>query len=331
MTGHSVYPAYDDKFPATLSEKILTGLLRKELGFDGVIISDAIGMAAILKKWPLPRACAMAIKAGCDTILLKADDESRVQCFFGIKQGVESGEISEERLNEAVTHLLRMKYDQGLFETAGKMSAEKTRAIVRSKKIIDFSWEVARKALIVTRDDKKLLPLNKNQKILVVEQTIPYEFLGKDMYSHPHVFCEQMTNHSTNLILDDSEFAATEEDIAEALELAKQADLVVVTNYYARIVKGGNNQELVRRLKEAGHTVVVVTNYPYIEGTTREADVVVCNFSGTPDSIRISADLLFGKVKTCPTTKLPITLGVQKESAAKAPPKKKLPAGLSYC
>ena len=159
MTGHSIYPAYDDKFPATLSEKILTGLLRKELGFDGVIVSDAIGMAAILKKWPLPQACAMAIKAGCDTILLKADDESRVQCFFGIKQGVESGEISEERLNEAVTHLLRMKYDQGLFETAGKMDPEKTRAIVRSKKVIDFSWEVARKALLVMRDDKKLLPL----------------------------------------------------------------------------------------------------------------------------------------------------------------------------
>jgi hypothetical protein len=226
-----------------------------------------------------------------------------------------------------------MKYDQGLFETAGRMDPEKTRAIVRSKKVIDFSWEVARKALLVMRDDKKLLPLNKNQKILVVEQTIPYELLGKDMYSHPHVFCEQMTKHSTNLILDDTEFAPTEEDVAEVLDLAKQADLVVITNYYARIVKGGNNREIVRKLKEAGHTVVVVTNYPYIEGTTKEADAVVCNFSGSPDSIRISADLLFGKVKTCPTTKLPITLGVQKESAVKAPPKKQAAPGaaLSYC
>ncbi|NLA21823.1 MAG: hypothetical protein GX870_02150, partial [Candidatus Marinimicrobia bacterium] len=68
MTGHSVYPAFDDKYPTTLSEKILTGLLREELGFEGVIVSDAIGMAAILKQWPLPQACAMAIKAGCDTI-----------------------------------------------------------------------------------------------------------------------------------------------------------------------------------------------------------------------------------------------------------------------
>jgi beta-N-acetylhexosaminidase len=331
MTGHSVYPAYDDKYPTTLSEKILTGLLREELGFDGVIVSDAIGMAAILKQWPLPRACALAIKAGCDTILLKADDESRSQCFFGIKQAVENGEISEQRLNEAVTHLLRMKYDQGLFETAGKKDPKKAQAYAMSKPVVDFCWDIAKKALIVMRDDKKMLPLNPKQKILVIEQRIPYEFCGKDPYHHSHMFCEEMVNHSTNLILTDTEFAVTEDEMAECLELAKQADVVVMTNYYARIVKAGNNRLLAKKLEEAGHKVVVVTNFPYVEGTTSEADVVVCNFSGTPDSIRVSADLLFGKIKPAPKTRLPIKLGVQKEAAVKAPPKKQPPVGLSYC
>ncbi len=332
MTGHSVYPAYDDKFPTTLSEKILTGLLRNELGFEGVIVSDAIGMAAILKQWPLPRACALAIKAGCDTILLKADDESRSQCFFGIKQAVESGELSEDRVNDAVTRLLKMKYDQGLFEKAGEMDPEKVRAITTSKAIIDFSWNVAKKALIVMRDDKKMLPLNSKQKMLVIEQRIPYEFVGKDPYHHSHIFCEAMVNHSTNLILTDTEFSAFEDEIKECLELAKQADLVVITNYYARIVKAGNNQLLVKKLKEAGHKIVVVTNYPYIEGTTAEADVVVCNFSGTPDSIRVSTDLLFGKIKPCATTKLPIKLGDQQAiPEKKLKTRKKHPLNLSYC
>jgi len=331
MTGHSVYPTYDDKYPTTLSEKILTGLLRNELGFDGVIVSDAIGMAAILKKWPLPQACAMAIKAGCDTILLKADDESRSQCFFGIKQAVENGQISEERLNEAVTHLLRMKYDQGLFETAGKKDPKKAQAYALGKPVIDFSWDVAKKALLVMRDDKKMLPLNPKQKMLVIEQRIPYEFCGKDPYMHQHMFCEAMVNYSTNLILVDTDFAATSDEIAECIELAKQADLVVMTNYYARIVKAGNNRLLAKKLKEAGHRLVVVTNSPYIEGTTKEADAVVCNFSGTPDSIRASVDVLFGKLKPSPKTKLPIKLGVQKESAVKPPPKKAPALGLSYC
>jgi beta-N-acetylhexosaminidase len=312
MTAHTIFPAYDEEYPATLSKKILTDLLRGEMGFKGIIVSDAIGMAAILKKWPLPLACAMAIKAGVDTILLKADDESRSQCLFGIKSAVENGTLPEERVNDAVRRLLCRKYDQGLFEKAGKMDPKETTRIVRSKENRDFSWEVAHKALLVVRDDKKLLPLSKDKKILVIEQTIPYEFLGKDLYSHAHMFCEQMVKHSTNLILDDAPFHAEEEDIEEALRLAKEADLVVMTNYYARIEKRGNNTHLVKALKAAGHTVVVVTNFPYRKGTTTVADAVVCNFSGTPDSIRASVDLLFGAIKPYPTTRMPIDLSAEK-------------------
>lgn len=319
MTAHTIFPAFDKEYPATLSRKILTDLLRKEMGFQGVVVSDAIGMAAILKKWPLPQACALAIKAGVDTILLKADDESRSQCLFGIKTAVERGELSEDRLNDAVRRLLGMKFDQGLFEKAGKMDPQKTAAIVRSRENIEFSWDVARKALLVVRDDQKLLPLAKNKKIHVIEQLIPYPFLGKDLYSHPHMFCEQMARHSLNLILDDTAFHATDEDVAEALELAKDADLVVMTNYYARIEKRGNNQHLVKALKAAGHTVVVVTNFPYLKGTTQEADAVVCNFSGSPDSIRVAADLLFGAVKLHPGTKMPIDLTAEKTLAPAKP------------
>jgi len=326
MTAHTIFPAYDEEYPATLSKKILTDLLRGEMGFDGIIVSDAIGMAAILKQWPLPQACAMAVKAGVDNILLKADDESRSQCLFGIKMAVENGELSEERVDDAVRRLLNKKYDQGLFEKAGKMDPKETTAVVRSKENIEFSWEVAHKALLVVRDNKKLLPLSKDKKILVIEQAIPYEFLGKDMYSHAHMFCEQMTKHSTNLILDDTGFHAEEDEVEEALNLAKEADLVVMTNYYARIEKRGNNTHLVKALKAAGHDVVIVTNFPYRKGTTTAADAVVCNFSGTPDSIRVSADLLFGTIKPYPTTKMPIDLSAEKglsEEPDAAPKKEK--------
>jgi beta-N-acetylhexosaminidase len=331
MTGHSVYPAFDEEYPTTLSERILTGLLREELGFEGVIVSDAIGMAAILKQWPLPRACALALKAGCDTILLKADDESRSQCFFGVKQAVESGELPEKRLDDAVTRLLRMKYDQGLFQTAGKKDPKRAQAYATSKPVVDLSCDVAKRALIVMRDPAGTLPLTKEKRILIIEQRIPYEFVGKDPYMHTHMFCEAMVAHSPNAILVDTDFAATEEEVEECLQLAGQAELVVMTNYYARIVKAGNNCFLVKKLKEAGHKVVVVTNYPYVEGTTSEADVVVCNFSGTPDSIRAAADLLFGTIKPSPKTRLPIKLGAEREAPVKKPGPRKSTLDLSYC
>jgi len=179
-------------------------------------------------------------------------------------EAVRTGFLSEERLNEAVPHLLRMKADQCLFETAGKKDPAKAQKFALSKPVVDLSWDVAKKALIVMRDDKKILPLDPKDRMLVVEQRIPYEFCGKDPYMHQHMFCEAMTEQSTNLILEDTDFAATEEEMAECLDLAKQVDLVVMTNYYARIVKTGNNRLLVKKLKEAGKRVVVVTNYPYI-------------------------------------------------------------------
>ena len=80
----------------------------------------------------------------------------------------------------------------------------------------------------------------------------------------------------------------------------------------------------------AGHKVVVVTNNPYIIGATEEADTVVCNFSGTPDSIRISTDLLFGKIKPYTTTKMPVDLSNQKKAPTrKLRARKQNPFGMS--
>jgi len=201
-----------------------------------------------------------------------------------------------------------------------------------SRPVINFSMEVARKALIVMRDDKKMLPLNPKEKMLVIEQRIPYEFCGKDPYMHQHMFCEDMVEYSHNLILADTDFAAQEDEFAECLELAKQVDTVVMTNYYARIVKTGNNMLLVKKLKEMGKKVVVVTNYPYVNGTTNEADVAVCNFSATPDSIKAAVGVLFGKIMPSNKTKLPINLDVQGDAPAMKPaPKKKQSLDLSYC
>ncbi len=173
--------------------------------------------------------------------------------------------------------------------------------------------EVARKSQMILRNNNQILPLNPQQRILVIEQRIPYEFVGKDPYHHTHMFCEAMVHYNQNLILVDTAFSAFEDEIEECLRLAQEAELVVMTNYYARIVKTGNNKLLVKKLKKAGHKIVVVTNYPYIEGTTAEADAVICHFSATPDSIRASVELLFGKIQPCPTTRLPITLGPQEE------------------
>ncbi|OQB15579.1 MAG: putative lipoprotein YbbD precursor [Firmicutes bacterium ADurb.Bin193] len=295
MTAHSSFPAFDSEdTPATLSYKILTELLRNELGFKGVITTDAMGMGAIVKNWGIPRACVMAVKAGANLLLVKNDNELKSQCFFELKRAVETGELSEEKLTESVRYVLNMKYDQGLFENGGKVDPKQAPIIINSDEIKSVNREAAEKALTLIRDREGLLPLRKEQKVMVIEQLVPAEFIPNTTNCHPHSFIEYMLKHSMNMIIADCEFSATEEDEKFLIEKSADADVVVVTNFYYRILKD-NNYNFVKKLIAAGRKVVVLTNTPYEVGAPEEAGTVVCSYNPCGESLRVSADFLFGK------------------------------------
>ena len=94
--------------PASLSSVLMTEKLRKELGFEGVIVTDSFEMLAISGVYSPGEAAVKAILAGADIVLMPADYE---QAFDAVMAAVESGEISEERLEESVRRILRMKAD----------------------------------------------------------------------------------------------------------------------------------------------------------------------------------------------------------------------------
>jgi beta-N-acetylhexosaminidase len=113
MSSHIILPALDPTpgIPATLSRPILTGLLRDELKFNGLIFTDSMTMDAISKMFTPDRAAAMAVKAGVDFVLHSPDDDA---AFGGIKAAVTSGEISEAQINASVERILRAKARLGL-------------------------------------------------------------------------------------------------------------------------------------------------------------------------------------------------------------------------
>jgi len=113
MSSHIILPALDPTpgIPATLSRPILTGLLRDELKFNGLIFTDSMTMDAISKMFTPDRAAAMAVKAGVDFVLHSPDDDA---AFKGIKAAVTSGEISEAQINASVERILRAKARLGL-------------------------------------------------------------------------------------------------------------------------------------------------------------------------------------------------------------------------
>ncbi|MEV4707448.1 glycoside hydrolase family 3 N-terminal domain-containing protein [Actinoplanes sp. NPDC049316] len=111
MTGHLLVPAYDPELPATLSRRILTGLLREELGFDGLIVTDGIEMQGVRRKYGLEGATVRALAAGADAICVggdHADEHTALRLRDAIVAAVRSGELSEARLRDAAARVRRL-------------------------------------------------------------------------------------------------------------------------------------------------------------------------------------------------------------------------------
>jgi len=111
MTGHLLVPAYDPELPATLSARILHDLLRVELGFDGLIVTDGIEMQGVSRKYGLAGATVRALAAGADAICVggdHADEQTATALLDAIVAAVRSGELPEERLRDAVERVRRL-------------------------------------------------------------------------------------------------------------------------------------------------------------------------------------------------------------------------------
>jgi beta-N-acetylhexosaminidase len=111
MTGHLLVPAYDRTLPATLSPAVLTGLLRSELGFDGLIVTDGIEMKGVRRAYGLAGVTVRALAAGADAICVggdHADEQTAMRLRDAICAAVQSGELSEERLRDAVRRVRRL-------------------------------------------------------------------------------------------------------------------------------------------------------------------------------------------------------------------------------
>ena len=108
MVGHVNVPALDDdNNPASMSKAVITDMLRGELGYDGVIITDALNMSAISQYYSSEQAAIMALKAGCDMLLMPEDF---LQAYAGVVAAVADGTISEQRVNDSLKRIYRIKY-----------------------------------------------------------------------------------------------------------------------------------------------------------------------------------------------------------------------------
>ena len=189
MSAHILYPQLDDttvhsdktgkeeKLPSTLSHKILTDLLKGEMGFNGVVVTDAMNMAGIAATYDEVQAVKLAINAGVDLICMPTnitclEDMSKLDAIIdGVEKAVNDGEIQESRLDDAVTRVLTLKENKGILDwKESNYSLEKELATVGSDENKAKEREIAAKAVTVVKNENNTLPLNvtKKSKVLLV-------------------------------------------------------------------------------------------------------------------------------------------------------------------
>ena len=156
MTAHIIYPAFDPDRPATLSPAILTDLLREELGFDGLLITDDMEMKAIDEHYRSGEAAVMAVEAGADIVMVLWSPTKQLEVFDALLSAVKSGRISQARLDQSVERILKSK--EAAFNRRF-VDPDAVGETVGTDAHQQLAQTIASQAITVVRNRDNLLPL----------------------------------------------------------------------------------------------------------------------------------------------------------------------------
>jgi beta-N-acetylhexosaminidase len=234
MSSHIRLPALDATpgLPATLSRPILTGLLRQELGFGGLILTDSLSMHAISQNFAPDEAAALAVAAGADVVLDPPDPEAALR---GIKAAVERGTIPEDALDRAVERVLRAKARLGLQRTR-TVDVAAVPASVGGRAHEALAAEIAARAITLVKDERGHLPLRPPQTARVLllllldsasgwRESAPGRVLIPELKKRlPGLVAVELTERSTASELDLLRAMARGADAVIAASFARTAD-----------------------------------------------------------------------------------------------------------
>ena len=303
MTSHIIFSALDPTRPATLSPLILGDLLRGELGFGGLIVSDSMNMHSMKRNYDPIDAAIQAFNAGVDLMMLAEEhydhDAGRYLAnqralIRAIIRAVEDGAISAERVDDALRRILRLKRD-ARFSTAPRPET----TIVGGDAHRAIELRAARRAISILRDRNALLPLDPEAPVTLVNTTKrgAYDVLTKTRGIGPNQATPAFDVFAASLSARCSELTVipAEAFLVDALPAA--GAIIAVTENYTlpgMDFDGSLQREILRRLHEAtgARLIVVALRDPYELAEFPEIGTYVCSFSFRPCAAQAAAEVL---------------------------------------
>ncbi|MFH9238476.1 glycoside hydrolase family 3 protein [Streptomyces anulatus] len=304
MTAHIVVPALDpSEDPATLSRPILTGILREELGYDGVVVTDSLGMEGVRTKYGDDRVPVLALLAGVDQLL---NPPNLSVAWNAVLEAVRGGEISEARVDESILRILRLKSRLGLFRDpfVSRRGVDRT---VGSRAHRAAADRIAERTTTLLADPGTLLPLSRrsHRNLLVVgaDPASPSGTTGPPTSTLANAFGE--LGFTARALSTGT--APNQAKIAEAVAAAEGRDAVVVATY--NVTATSSQRTLVTALVATGVPVVTVAvRNPYdvahLTGTGVAASLAA--YSWTDVELRAAARVIAGHADPEGTLPVPV-------------------------
>ncbi|MDP9176100.1 MAG: glycoside hydrolase family 3 protein [Gemmatimonadota bacterium] len=306
MTFHGAMPALDSSgVPGTLSVKVLTDLLRNELQFQGIIISDAMDMRGVLDKYGAVDAVKRAIEAGCDVLIQPLNIS---QTIDAVVAGVTEGRYTEARLDQSVRRILMAKAGLGLHR-AKLVDLNTLRFVVGDSAHVNMANRIAEKSITLVKDSVGLVPLNLPPTTRVLSVTVGRRAdlsAGVPFNAELRV---RFTGLRTEFLTADNATA----DYARVERAADSADVVIVSSYVGQVwdaVSAAAPQtftSFVERLAKGRRKLIVVSfGNPYLLQQIPVAPTYLVAWGGFPGSQTAAARALLGLAPI--TGKLPISI-----------------------
>jgi beta-N-acetylhexosaminidase len=309
MTAHLAVPALEpENIPATVSTKILTGVLRDELGFHGLVITDAMDMQGLAAMFDTAEASARAIEAGADVLLMPKRAEDAIR---GVTAAVQSGRISRKRLDDSVARVLAAKVRLGLTRKR-LVNLEDIADVVDSPESDEHAQSVADHAVTLVTDTKDSLPVRHSENTCLIAMTE-----GRRSQQGIRLIDEvkKRAPSITTTVLDPSMTKSDLDQVSEKASSCGQiiaAAFVSVNAYRGNVALPGGYSDFLNALI-AGKVPVVLAalGNPYLVRTFPNVAAYLTTYSPTPTSETALAKALFGEIAI--TGHLPVTIpGVAK-------------------
>ena len=241
MTAHIEMPALDPapNTPTTLSQPIVSGVLRREMGFDGIVYTDSMGMAGVTALYKPGEAAVRAIKAGNDIVLHSPDDGA---AFAGIKAAVQSGEIPAAQLDTSVERILRAKARAGLHRTRA-VNLDALANIVGGRAHQAVADEVSRKSITLVRDQRNQVPLKVARDAQVLYLSILDTPGGWRIAAPSRTFIPELKRRWPNVTSVELSERSTANELELVRAMAPRYD-AVVASVFVRASSGSGRMDL---------------------------------------------------------------------------------------